>query len=204
MPKYLDDHIYHVYNRGAHKLPLFASLDYYRRLLSIFAKYRDRYNVALLAYCLMPNHYHLVLRQKEGGSISGFLKTVFNTYTQTINALTRHSGTLFQGQSHGKAVEDDDYLVHLIRYVHLNPVPAQLVRRPEEWKFSDCREWMGLADATLTDLSVRNEYFEDGKSYRKFVEAYWEEKDGEIVDRLWPEARNLDKVRMRAPRTLSR
>lgn len=188
MPKYLDDHIYHVYNRGAHKMPLFASPDHYRRLLSIFIKYRDRYKVSFLAYCLMPNHYHLILRQEEAGSISGFLKTVFNTFTQTINALTGHSGTLFQGQSQGKAVEDEDYLVHLIRYVHLNPVTAHLVRHPEEWKFSDCGEWMGLKDATLTDLSVRNEYFEDGKGYRNFVEAYREDKDKEIVGRLWPEA----------------
>ena len=93
--KYEGNKYYHVYNRGANKQDIFRGRGDYELCLHLFGKYLSQYRVSIMAYCLMPNHYHLLLRQNEGGSISRFVQTVFNAYTQAINLSTGHSGTLF-------------------------------------------------------------------------------------------------------------
>lgn len=177
MTKYVNQPIYHVYNRGAHKARIFADNDDYRRLLGLLEKYAKKYTVTVVAYCLMPNHYHLVLRQGFQGSISGFLKTTFNAYTQAINTLRNHSGTLFQGNAKGIPVDTDEYAMQLIRYIHLNPVMAKLVSHPEKWEFSDYREWIDLRKGSLFDPAFRLGYFPTGEDYKEFVKNYQEETD---------------------------
>ncbi len=177
MPKYADGYVYHVYNRGAHKARIFAADDDYRRLLSLFGKYSARYSVSLVAYCLMPNHYHLLLRQDPRGSISDFLKTSFNAFVQAINFLRKHSGTLFQGSAKGILVDSDDYAAQLVCYIHLNPVMARLAKRPEDWEFSDYREWADLRKGRFFDPAYRGRYFRGSAEYRKLVEEYSEKKE---------------------------
>jgi putative transposase len=84
----------------------------------------------------VPNHYHLILEQNEFGSIGSFLKTVFNAYTQAIYKRLGISGSLFQGQAKVKEIINDLYCLQAIRYVHLNPLTAKIVRSIEEWKHS--------------------------------------------------------------------
>jgi|SRR3990172_631150 len=176
MIKFADGESYHVYNRGAHKERLFLHPDNYQYCLRLLHKYVERYLVSLIAYCLMPNHYHLVLRQEMGGSISRCIQTLFNAYTQGFNKVTGHKGTLFQGEAKRALVESDQQLLHLIRYIHLNPVAAGIVERPEEWRFSDYPEWIGFG-ARKSIIQVRAEYFADGRSYSEFVRGYLQERD---------------------------
>ena len=94
MLKFTDGETYHVYNRGAHKERLFLNSANYLYCISLLHKYVEKYSVSLSAYCLMPNHYHFVLRQEEDGSISRCIQTLFNAYTQGFNKVTGHEGTV--------------------------------------------------------------------------------------------------------------
>jgi REP element-mobilizing transposase RayT len=106
--KYLDGHYYHIYNRGAHKKEIFFEPANYMYRISLFNKYLHRYEVSVVAYCLMPNHYHLIGRQNGHGDIGGFLRPTFNACTQAINKRYGHSGTLFQGQSKSKHIDSGE------------------------------------------------------------------------------------------------
>ena len=168
---------YHVVNRGAHGQLVFVTDENYRFCCSLLAKYSDHYDVSLFAYCLMPNHYHLLVRQEEGGSVRLFLQTTFNAYAQAFNTITRHRGTLFQGRAKGKEVESDEYALRVCRYIHRNPVKAKLVTNAAEWEFSDYRVWAGTQTSTMTNLGLRNGYFTDAGHYREWFSELDNESD---------------------------
>jgi putative transposase len=172
MPNYIDNHFYHVYNRGAHRYPIFHKPVHYRKCIESLQKYASHYHVSFLAYCLMPNHYHLLVHQDPNGTVSRFLQTTFNTYVQYFNAMERHSGTLFQGPAKSRAIETDEYLMRVVRYIHCNPVLAKLARSPIEWRYSDYATWIGGGDVAFAGKSLRDAWFKNGEGYRKFVEKY--------------------------------
>jgi hypothetical protein len=129
----------------------------------------------------MPNHYHFLLRQERGGSISRFLQTTFNAYTQAINKGLGHSGTMFQGRTKGIRVHTDRYLVHLVRYIRLNPVTARMVKLPEEWEFSDYREWIYARSDSKFINEIRKMYFQSVDEYKSFIQEYVQEREQEIL-----------------------
>lgn len=169
---YIDDTYYHVYNRGAHKGKIFLTDFHYQYCLRLIQKYCSVYRVSIAGYCLMPNHYHLLVRQNIGGSISRFIQTTFNAYSQGFNKITSHSGTLFQGRAKKILIDSDEYALQLIRYIHLNPVKAKLVILPGKWKYSDYGVWAGEMSNVFTDLTLRNGCFTNAEAYRDFVTTY--------------------------------
>ena len=177
--KFADEEYYHIYNRGAHKAPIFFSSENYRYLLSLIRKHAPHHRIRVVAYCLLPNHYHLVLKQEARGSISKFLQTVFNAYVQAVNLQRKLSGTLFEAKSKAKHIHADEYALRLIRYIHTNPVEAHLADKPEAWEFSDFSVWCGLQESTITDLTLRDAFFKDGEEYRAFVQARGAEEPSE-------------------------
>jgi putative transposase len=130
--KYQNDTYYHIYNRGANKEDIFFEEENYRYLLSLISKYSLQYKITIAAYCLMPNHYHIIAGQQLSGSLGSFLRTTFNAYTQAINNRFNRSGTLFQSQVKVKEITSDGYCLQVIRYVHLNPVTAKMVSSAEK------------------------------------------------------------------------
>ena len=179
--QYTEGCYYHVFNRGAHKEPIFFEEENYRYLITLFTKYSIQYKVTIAAYCCMPNHYHLIIKQNEFGSIASFLKTIFNAYTQAINKRFGLSGTLFQGQAKVKEIDSDSYCLQVIRYIHLNPLTAKLAKSLEKWSYSNYLEWVGKRDGDLMDSQRRDSYFKNGEDYRRFVEDYIEEKDKQNI-----------------------
>ena len=159
---FLEGEIYHVYNRGAHKADIFLSNhDYFRfkillflansseglRMENILRKYKneqgrsllifreekpDRGLVDVLAYALMPNHFHLVVRQKTENGISQFMKKAGTAYSMYFNTLYEHSGTVFQGRFKSKHVDTNEYLRWLFAYVALNPLDVGFPKWKEQ------------------------------------------------------------------------
>jgi len=137
-------------------------------------RYHEKYHISIIAYCFMPNHYHFLVRQDSDLKVSCFINTVFNSYVQAVNGQCQRSGPLFQGRFRHSRIDRDEYLIHLCRYIHLNPVRAGMVSRPEDWSFSDCAAWVkGLAP--IPDC-VRMFLPEVG-FYRRFLE---DRKDSEL------------------------
>jgi putative transposase len=177
--KYQDGKYYHVYNRGANRQNIFLSPGNYDFCIRLMKKYLLQYGVSVMAYCLMPNHYHLIVQQHENGSISRFIQTVFNSYTQAFNKVTGHSGTLFQGRARGIQIDNNDYALRLCQYIHHNPVAAKLVKLPADWKHSDYLNWIETRDGGITDLCLRNAYFETPGDYESAMNDYVVDKEVE-------------------------
>jgi putative transposase len=160
---------YHVYNRGCNREDIFANERNYVFLLRRMKAYLCDYALSLIAYCLMPNHYHFLMRPDEDNVLSRFIQRLFNSYTQSFNRQQGRSGTLFEGRAKSVLVETDEYIVHLCRYIHLNPVSAGLVQRPGDWKYSNYLEWVEQRDGPLVDRDFVRQYFSSADDYEDFV-----------------------------------
>jgi len=181
---------YHLYNRGCNKEPIFFKDDHYLLLLRKIKNSFQNYNLRIIAYCLMPNHYHLMvgapsyqpsegLRPSEGYRstiISKFIQKVFNSYVQTVNFDMKRKGTLFESKYKSIRIGKEEYLLQLVRYIHLNPVLAGLCVRPEDWQYSNCKEWLGIRKGTFFDRDFFDTYFQTFDQYREFLNAYQDTK----------------------------
>jgi putative transposase len=145
--------LYHVIARGNRRETVFPTPGDYETYLHRLAVYRVRYAVTLHAYCLMPNHVHLVLRTADG-SLARFMQSLQQSYTQRFNHRHGQVGHVFQGRYKAFVCATEEYLLTLVRYVHLNPVRAGLVTRPGDYPYSGHRAYLegaptGLVDSTL-------------------------------------------------------
>ncbi|MGH7599077.1 MAG: transposase [bacterium] len=163
---------YHIYNRGCNREHIFFKEENYIYLLKKMQSSRLKYGANILAYCLMPNHYHFLTRQETDRPLSDWIQTLFNGYSQAINKQQKRSGTLFQGRAKHIWVDNDGYLIHLARYIHYNPVAAHLVSLPENWQYSNYAEWIGTRNGTLIDREFVRSYFTQPEDYRRFVMDY--------------------------------
>jgi putative transposase len=161
---------YHLYNRGNNRERIFYERENYlfflRRLRKYVAPILD-----IVAYCLMPTHYHLLALLKRA-DLSHQMQLLSISYTKAMNRRYDRVGALFQGAFRAKHVGRNDYLVHLSRYIHLNPVIAGLVERAEDWEFSSYREYIGLRNGTLPRPEIVLSQFPSPEAYREFVESY--------------------------------
>ena len=163
---------YHLYNRGAGRQPIFRSDENYRFLLQRVRKYAYEWSATVIAYCLMPNHYHFVLRQDGDYPLSSFIQAVFNSYTKAFNKMYDRSGTLFEGPFEAIPVTEEVYVVHLCRYVHRNPLEARLVARLDDWPYSNYLERICQRDGTLVDKEFVHSRFATPDAYVRFVMEY--------------------------------
>lgn len=158
---------YHVYNRGNNRQIIFFSD---RNYLFFLKKIREQiFPVAdILAYCLMPNHFHFILKPNENGlterisfggkpmqELSYRLGILLSSYAQAINKQNRTTGSLFQQKTKAKILVEKDngirisYLEKCFHYIHLNPVMAGLAKNPEDWAYSSYPDYIGLRNGTL-------------------------------------------------------
>ena len=126
--------------------------------------------VEIIAYCIMPTHPHLILKQLSKNGISTFMNTILNSYTRYFNTKYNRKGPLWEGRFKSVLVKSDEQLRHLTRYIHLNPVTAYLVDKPEEWRYSSYKEY--LLEVNDKDKICKYDKILDIEpaSYRKFVE----------------------------------
>lgn len=195
---YQENGVYHVYNRGVEKRDIFLDDRDYKTFLYFLKEYlldpndplrgnrtgkgrtlvRQSFagRVELLAYCLMPNHFHLLLRQIGENDIAEFMKCLGTIYTMYFNDRYDRKGSLSQGRYKAILVENDDYLLHLSRYIHLNPSCKGLTLAGYDW--SSYQEYLGVRGTKWVKpefiLSIFNDNEDNemiGKSrYKEFVE----------------------------------
>ncbi len=137
--------LYHVTSRGDRREDIFIDDQDRRRWLQIFGQVCDRFNWACYAYCLMPNHYHVVVETAEANLSKG-MRQLNGVYTQRFNRVHDRVGHVFQGRYKAILVERDSYLLELSRYVVLNPVRAGLVRQAQDWPWSSHQAVIGTQD----------------------------------------------------------
>lgn len=168
--KLLTGHTYHIFNRGNRKAEVFHDRQDYLHFLRQLREYLQEYLVTLIAYCLMPNHYHLLMRQDGDNAISEMMQALGTSLSKTYNQKYDTVGSLFQGKFRDEHVGDTGYLMYLARYIHRNPVKAGLSPAPEEWEFSNYRDVLGRRDGKLCDFSpVLGCFANDVKIYSEFV-----------------------------------
>ncbi len=127
--------LYHITSRGNERKQIYLDAEDSLKFLAILEDYHDRYGILIHSYVLMDNHYHLILETPKGNLVQ-VMQGINGVYTGYFNRKYERSGHLFQGRYKGILVDKDNYLVELSRYVHLNPVRAFIVKRPEEYKWS--------------------------------------------------------------------
>jgi REP element-mobilizing transposase RayT len=159
---------YHLYNRGVGKQEIFFKTEHNTFPIRQIKKHCSEYSVQIPAYCLMPNHYHLLVHQTGTTSISKFMHVLFNSYSQAIDKDTKRTGALFEGRFKHRLITEEDRLAGVFRNIHLNPVRAGLVTPPEAWPFSNYREVVD-GSGPVGDFIAR--CFGDADSNREFVNA---------------------------------
>lgn len=191
---------YHVFNRGINKQPIFLDTRDYRRALQVLkyycyeqrlryskfmllsrerredlwksAKKENKKTVNIISFCFMPNHFHLLLEQTRDNGISEFVSNFQNSYTKYFNTKRDGIGPLLQGQFKAVRVEDENQLLHLNRYIHLNPYTSFVVKKLDElliYPWSSFGQYNGDAEDRFCETNVILSQFPDTKNYQQFV-----------------------------------
>ena len=190
--------VYHVFTKSIAGYKIFNSQNDYKRIVESLVYYRresppgkfshyleatkndresifryfksDEKIVRVIAYCIMPTHIHLVLEQLRQDGISKYMNLVLKSYSGYFNIKYKRRGPLWETRFKNIIVEADEQLLHLTRYLHLNPVTAGIIDRPEDWQFSSYGEYLGVITKDDGLCDYKNFFDIDSNSYRKFVE----------------------------------
>lgn len=168
--------VYHVMSRGNIRQPVYLEAGDHTNFLNLLLQVAQKYNWLCHAYCLMPNHYHLLIETVDGRLSSG-MRHLNGVYTQRFNRRHQRCGHLFQGRFKSVLVEKEAYLLELARYIVLNPVRAGLVKHPSEWKWSSYPDTMRANKQSpllsrkwiLSQFSDKHD--EACRQYRDFVDS---------------------------------
>lgn len=193
------EQIYHVFNRSVAKQPIFLTRRDYERAIEVLSFYRYkkpplRFSffkrleqktridfitnletngeklVEILAYCIMPNHVHFLLKPFEDQSISAFMRNFQHSYSKYFNIKNQRTGSLFQSMFRAVRIESDEQLLHVSRYIHLNPVSSFIINIDSltDFAWSSFKDYINLDDS-LTTTNIILGYFKSNEEYKKFV-----------------------------------
>lgn len=204
-----ENQIYHIYNRGVDKRKVFLKdVDYLRFLHDMFElnnKERDpnighyfkknqnmkvqpsylerrprELLVEVLVFCLMPNHYHLILKQKKENGISKFMQKIGTGYTMSFNNEYNREGSLFQGRFKAVLVDKDPYLIHLLNYIHFNPLKLPYCNNSnlEKYRWNSFPDYIGKKNfPSITSREFLLNFYGSEERYKKEAREWLKEKD---------------------------
>lgn len=218
----VNDYYYHIFNRGVNKTSIFfddgdriqfvhdlyefndsnpAPDSRHKRLRGKTAEIRIREPlVDIVAWCLMPNHFHLLLRQKSDNGITRFMHKLGTGFTMYMNEKHERSGYLFQGPFKSALIDSDSYLLHITRYIHLNPVDLveagwedkgiqdwnQVNKFLTKYRWSSYPDWIGLKNfPSIINLSSMQGLFRSPADYQEFMRSWALEEKERIIDYLF-------------------
>lgn len=198
----VNDIYYHIFNRGVNKQPIFTNKYDFKRALNLLHYYKYsgselRFSkfltlpanqrkeiwhtfettkpiVDIVSYCLMPNHFHLLLKQNVNDGIAKFTANFQNSYAKYFNIKYERVGPLFQGRFRNVIVDSDEQLFHLSRYIHLNPSTSNTIsiEKLEDYKWSSFKEYLDNDEYKLCCKNIILSNFKVPGSYKKFVLDY--------------------------------
>lgn len=194
------DEIYHVFNRGVARLPIYSHKSNFSRFLELIDYYRfdktptsfsnlkklpvdersrilqyirneNQPHVEILTFCLMDNHYHFILKQKTQNGIVKFISNLQNSYAKYFNTKSERSGPLFQPMFKAVRIVTDEQLLHVSRYIHLNPSTGYLVKINdlENYPWSSLQDYLGNIEHHFVDITLINGLIGNKKKYREFI-----------------------------------
>lgn len=188
---------YHLYNRGVAKNDLFIHSSDYKHFLNTLRFYVENkpstklslasraktFNkklfqptknpmVEVIAYCLMPNHFHLLVKQLKDNGIADFMRRSLNSYSRYFNTKYNRVGALFQGVYQSVLVENEEQLLHLSRYIHLNPFVANLTKQPIQYRWSSLKDYLNNRKERLANPALILTMLGSADSYKNFIEDY--------------------------------
>lgn len=187
---FVNGQYYHIYNRGVEKRRIFEKSWDYSRLIktmqyyqllgpkprlskfllgSIFEPDSSKKIVDVICYCLMPNHFHFLIKQLRDVGITEFISKLSNSYTKYYNIKYRRVGPLLQGEFKAVLIESDEQLLHVSRYIHLNPIASNLVKDLRDYRWSSYPEYIGIRKDSLCAKEEILSFFKSPKDYEQFV-----------------------------------
>jgi len=192
--RFVQGYFYHIFNKSISNFQIFGRnenkqrflnvLDYYDKekinlSFSAFLKDNEKFKanilspknnsfVKFISYSIMPDHYHLLVKILDDNKVSKYISDVENSYSRFFNLKLERKGPLWQSRFKAVKIETEEQLLHVSRYIHLNPTTASLVEKPEDWEFSSYRQ-------IITDPFILKEYLKEipisnNFTYKRFVE----------------------------------
>jgi putative transposase len=192
---------YHVYFRGGNRSRIFRDATDYEKMLQLFARYLsllevknsagisfpNYYNkLELESFCLMPNHVHLLIYQRQQAAMTEFMRSLLTSYSMYFNKKYKHTGPLFESRYKAALISDDSYLEHITRYIHLNP------RYWRDYEYSSLPYYLHQVTDEWIDPKRILDLFSGPAEYLEFLEDY--EKNKEMLEILKHELANGNEV----------
>ena len=193
---YVDKSYYHIYNRGVEKRVIFENKEDYSVFLNLIKRYLSiepvkdnkgrqytwlHEDIELIAFCLMPNHFHMFVYQDKRDAMTRLMRGVCSAYTTYFNKKYDRVGPLFQDRYKAVLLINEAHYIHISRYIHLNPVDYM------EWEWSSLQYYLGSKNASwVTTGSVMEQFEFDTEKYLEFIKDYrkYKESLADIVDEL--------------------
>ncbi len=179
--------VYHVMSRGNRQMAIFKDEDDYLQFMNYLKLVQEKYPFKLHAYCLMTNHFHLEI-ETEKDEIWKIMQKLLSLYSSEFNYKYKYVGHVFQGRYASRIIEDDTYFLEVSRYIHLNPVKAQMVREALDYKHSSYAQYMDKTTGKLTETCelqkgrILEMFGKQGKEgYRMFVEGKQSHAEQELL-----------------------
>lgn len=171
---FVPENYYHIFCRGNEKRNIFIDEQDYERFVLRMKEYKVIHRISIICYSLMPNHFHLLLRQNTNKSISYFIHRLTVSYSMYFNKRYNRVGHLFQGSFKAKIIREDEYLLHLSRYIHLNPLQIiSSVFELEDYPWSSYPEYIGETEEEICEKEILLQQFNNvhpKQIYKEFVD----------------------------------
>jgi putative transposase len=178
--------LYHIISRGNNRQEIFFDEGDYRKFLSVLQTVKEKYPFNLYAYILMPTHFHFLLEMKTH-AVSRVMQSILTLYSKYHNWIHNRKGHLFQGRYRAIICEKENYFLELVRYIHLNAVRANLVKNPDDWKWSGHGEYSGNSKNKLIDKKLLVEVFGEGENgFEKYMDLICDGTGIELGRKLYP------------------
>lgn len=191
---FVNQSFYHIYNRGVEKRQIFSNEGDYQRFLQTLYYYQftetdfkppfskknhlkysnldfsnNPKSIEIICYCLMPNHFHLLIRQVQDKGIQKFMQKTLNSYTKYFNTKHERVGSLLQGAFKAVPVETDEQLLHVSRYIHLNPYVSDLTKDLRSYPYSSYPDYIGVVNQKICTKEPVLDFFKSPADYQGFV-----------------------------------